>query len=61
MNNNAPANFFTQRDRCDWCPLNDPLYVSYHDQEWGVPVRNGQHLFEMLCLEGAPGLFVLAS
>jgi DNA-3-methyladenine glycosylase I len=52
-NNHAPVSFPPQRRRCDWCPLNDPLYVSYHDQEWGVPVRNGQHLFEMLCLEGA--------
>jgi DNA-3-methyladenine glycosylase I len=42
-----------QKRRCDWCPLDDPLYVKYHDEEWGVPVRNGQHLFEMLCLEGA--------
>jgi 3-methyladenine DNA glycosylase Tag len=38
--------------RCAWCPA-DPLYVAYHDTEWGVPVRADQHLFEMLCLEGA--------
>jgi DNA-3-methyladenine glycosylase I len=38
--------------RCAWCP-EDPLYVAYHDSEWGVPVREGSHLFEMLCLEGA--------
>jgi DNA-3-methyladenine glycosylase I len=38
--------------RCAWCP-DDPLYVAYHDAEWGRPVRDARHLFEMLCLEGA--------
>jgi DNA-3-methyladenine glycosylase I len=38
--------------RCAWCP-EDPLYVAYHDNEWGVPVRSDPLLFEMLCLEGA--------
>jgi DNA-3-methyladenine glycosylase I len=38
--------------RCAWCP-EDPVYVAYHDTEWGVPVRADQPLFEMLCLEGA--------
>ena len=38
--------------RCAWCP-DDPLYVAYHDAEWGRPVRDDRHLFEMLCLEGA--------
>jgi DNA-3-methyladenine glycosylase I len=38
--------------RCAWCP-DDPLYVAYHDTEWGVAVRADQTLFEMLCLEGA--------
>jgi len=38
--------------RCAWCPA-DPLYVAYHDTEWGVPVRADSALFEMLCLEGA--------
>jgi DNA-3-methyladenine glycosylase I len=38
--------------RCAWCPA-DPVYLAYHDTEWGVPVRTDQHLFEMLCLEGA--------
>jgi DNA-3-methyladenine glycosylase I len=38
--------------RCAWCPA-DPLYIAYHDTEWGVPVRADQLLFEMLCLEGA--------
>jgi len=40
------------RLRCAWCPEN-PLYVAYHDTEWGVPVREDSQLFEMLCLEGA--------
>jgi DNA-3-methyladenine glycosylase I len=38
--------------RCAWCPP-DPLYVAYHDTEWGVAVHADQRLFEMLCLEGA--------
>lgn len=38
--------------RCTWCG-EDPLYVAYHDQEWGVPVYDDQQLFEMLNLEGA--------
>lgn len=38
--------------RCEWCG-NNPLYVSYHDEEWGVPVWEDRRLFEMLTLEGA--------
>jgi len=38
--------------RCAWCP-EDPLYVAYHDDEWGVALRADRPLFEMLCLEGA--------
>jgi DNA-3-methyladenine glycosylase I len=38
--------------RCAWCGT-DPLYVGYHDTEWGVPVHDDAQLFEMLCLEGA--------
>jgi DNA-3-methyladenine glycosylase I len=38
--------------RCSWCGT-DPLYVEYHDREWGVPVHDDQHHFEMLTLEGA--------
>jgi DNA-3-methyladenine glycosylase I len=38
--------------RCAWCP-EDPLYLAYHDTEWGVPVHADNKLFEMLCLEGA--------
>lgn len=39
--------------RCGWVPLDDPLYVSYHDREWGVPLHDDRRLFEYLCLEGA--------
>jgi DNA-3-methyladenine glycosylase I len=38
--------------RCAWCP-EDPLYVAYHDAEWGRPLHDDAKLFEMLCLEGA--------
>lgn len=40
------------KKRCEWCG-HDPLYIRYHDEEWGVPVHNDRHLFEMLILEGA--------
>lgn len=40
------------RPRCFWVS-DDPLYLAYHDEEWGVPVRDDRHLFEMLILEGA--------
>jgi len=39
--------------RCAWVPLEDPLYVAYHDEEWGVPLRDERALFELLNLEGA--------
>jgi DNA-3-methyladenine glycosylase I len=38
--------------RCSWS-TSDPLYVRYHDTEWGVPSHDDRHLFEMLILEGA--------
>jgi DNA-3-methyladenine glycosylase I len=38
--------------RCAWVS-DDPLYLAYHDHEWGVPVHDDRHLFEMLILEGA--------
>ena len=37
--------------RCGWVSQ-DPLYIAYHDTEWGVPQRDNQKLFEMICLEG---------
>ncbi len=40
------------RTRCDWA-VNDPMMISYHDEEWGVPVHDDRVLFEFLVLEGA--------
>lgn len=40
------------KQRCSWCG-DDPLYVRYHDREWGVPVHNDRKLFEFIVLEGA--------
>ena len=42
----------THLTRCPW-PGNDPLYLDYHDREWGVPVHDDRRLFEFLLLEGA--------
>jgi len=42
----------TENQRCWWCG-DDPLYQSYHDQEWGIPLHDERNLFEFLCLEGA--------
>jgi DNA-3-methyladenine glycosylase I len=41
-----------ERSRCGWCG-SDPVYLDYHDREWGVPAHDDRHLFEMLVLEGA--------
>ncbi len=41
-----------QKNRCGWT-TSDPLYIEYHDKEWGVPVHDDRKLFEMLILEGA--------
>lgn len=40
------------KKRCEWVPLDNPLYVKYHDEEWGVPIHDDQLLFEFLVLEG---------
>lgn len=40
------------KQRCDWLS-NDPVYIHYHDTEWGVEKDTDQELFEQLCLEGA--------
>ena len=37
--------------RCGWVSQ-DPLYIEYHDTEWGVAQKEGRQLFEMICLEG---------
>jgi DNA-3-methyladenine glycosylase I len=39
--------------RCEWAGASDPLYLAYHDEEWGVPSHDDRHLFELLVLEGA--------
>ncbi|MBL4800629.1 MAG: DNA-3-methyladenine glycosylase I [Emcibacter sp.] len=39
------------KKRCSW-PGTDPLYVAYHDEEWGVPIYDSQQLFEKLILDG---------
>lgn len=39
-----------EKTRCGWCGT-DPLYVKYHDEEWGVPVKDDKKLFEFLTLE----------
>ena len=40
-----------EKKRCGWCDLGNPLYVRYHDEEWGVPCHDDQRLFELLLLE----------
>ncbi|GIV00380.1 MAG: DNA-3-methyladenine glycosylase [Actinomycetota bacterium] len=42
-----------QPERCAWGVEDDPLYLAYHDEEWGTPSRDDRHLFEMLVLEGS--------
>jgi DNA-3-methyladenine glycosylase I len=42
----------TEKNRCRWC-LGSDEYITYHDEEWGVPSFDDRHLFEMLILEGA--------
>jgi DNA-3-methyladenine glycosylase I len=39
------------KKRCSWCN-NDPIYIAYHDAEWGIPIYNDRLLFEFLILEG---------
>lgn len=43
---------FVNVNRCNWCE-NDPLYVKYHDEEWGIPVHEDKKHFEFLVLESA--------
>src|SRR2546421_1156228 len=42
-----------RRPRCSWASGNDPAYLAYHDDEWGVPLHSERELFELLVLEGA--------
>lgn len=48
----APSILDPDLPRCGWVS-SDPLYIAYHDEEWGVPVHDDRRLFEMLILEGA--------
>lgn len=49
----SPPHLVTRSPRrCPWAGT-DPLYITYHDTEWGVPQHDDRHLFEMLVLEGA--------
>jgi DNA-3-methyladenine glycosylase I len=49
--NKAPEGHADGKPRCGWCGV-DPLYVHYHDTEWGVPERDDRALFEKLILDG---------
>lgn len=44
-------NMTNDKPRCRWCNMRNPLYVSYHDTEWGMHTHSDQRLFEMLLLE----------
>jgi DNA-3-methyladenine glycosylase I len=49
----SPAHPMKSTKRCGWAKLSNPLYLKYHDEEWGVPLHDERRLFEMLVLEGA--------
>jgi len=52
MTTNKPTVRATaNKKRCGWC-LSDPIYIQYHDTEWGRPVKDDAKLYEKLCLEG---------
>ncbi len=52
MTTNKPTVRATDnKKRCGWC-LSDPIYIHYHDTEWGRPVKDDTSLYEKLCLEG---------
>ena len=38
--------------RCSWVNLNNPVYVRYHDEEWGEPTKDDNYIFEIFMLEG---------
>ena len=48
-----PSPKSNQQIRCAWTRFDDPLYVAYHDDEWGVPIHDDQKIFEFLVLESA--------
>jgi DNA-3-methyladenine glycosylase I len=49
----ARSTAIIEKARCGWVPAGDEEYARYHDEEWGRPVHDDRHLFEMLTLEGA--------
>ncbi|MBR7110711.1 MAG: DNA-3-methyladenine glycosylase I [Clostridia bacterium] len=51
MNNNNASNVGDEKTRCKWCNLKNPLYIEYHDKEWGVQNFDDSYLYEMLVLE----------
>src|SRR5438552_19006203 len=51
--NSKELETINNKPRCSWANLKNPLYLSYHDEEWGVPCHDEIRLFEMLNLEGA--------
>jgi DNA-3-methyladenine glycosylase I len=51
MHDQSPLSHHGGKPRCPW-PGKDPLYLAYHDEEWGVPERDGRALFEKLVLDG---------
>ncbi len=53
MNAHTTPGAADPRERCAWGDGPDPSYRAYHDTEWGVPVRDERHLYELLVLEGA--------
>jgi DNA-3-methyladenine glycosylase I len=52
MDKRNGMNEMKQPDRCPWCE-GDSIYTRYHDEEWGVPLRDSRKLFEFLVLDGA--------
>ena len=46
-----PEALMSEKRRCAWCNPNNPKYVKYHDEEWGIPNFNDGYLYEMLILE----------
>lgn len=38
-------------NRCAWVKMTNPLYIAYHDEEWGKPLHDEHDLFELLCME----------
>jgi DNA-3-methyladenine glycosylase I len=47
----TPVTLVSMSNRC-WWPGNDPVYIDYHDREWGVPVHDDRTWFEFICLDG---------